>query len=140
VIARNKARYDAYRRACERLPGLDIVPCTDTGGERSNYRMVIAGVTPEWALTRDETVSLLRAEGAAINAYWHPALHRSVHAPPGAPVPELPVAEGLAERFLHVPVGEFVSLADIERIADRLEIVARNGAAVAKRMRSSVPA
>lgn len=140
VIARNKARYEAYGAICERLSGLDLLKCTDTAGESSNYRMVVVGVGPNWPLTRDETVSVLRAEGAVIAAYWHPALHLSTHAPAGMPIPRLPVAEALAERFLHLPVGELVSLEDIERIGERLEIVARNGRVVAERLRKAVPA
>lgn len=140
VIARNRARYEAYRAICAELPGLELLECTDTGGERSNYRMVVVGVGPEWPITRDETVAVLRAEGAAIAAYWHPALHLSSHAPPGIPVPRLPVAEALAERFLHLPVGELVSLDDIRRIGERLELVAREGSAIAERLRKAVPA
>ncbi len=139
VIAGNKARYDAYRVICDGLPGLELLPVIDGGGERSNYRMVIVGIGPEWSLTRDETVSVLRAEGAAIMAYWHPALHRSSHAPPGMPIPSLPVAESLAEQYLHLPVGELVSLDDIEQIGERLRILSQSGDAIARKLRSAVP-
>jgi dTDP-4-amino-4,6-dideoxygalactose transaminase len=134
VIARNRARYEAYQRMCDTLPGLDLVPYPDQRRERSNFRMAVAEVSAPWPLSRDQTVAVLNAERAAISAYYDPPLHRSVHCPTGLVVPPLPVSEDLAKRFFHLPVGDLVSLDDVARLGDLLEFVSAHGAAIAERM------
>ena len=137
VIARNRERYRKYQSVCERLPGFALLPYRNEESERYNYQMAVVEVTDPWPFTRDETVKLLRAEGVAITAYYSPPLHRSAHAPAGSAVPDLPVSERLAERFMQLPVGELVSLEDIETLGAYLETVASQGASVAQRLRTS---
>ncbi len=131
IVSGNRRRFAAYAAMCARLPGLRLVP-VEAG---SNCSMAVVDVSSPWPLTRDEMVTVLRAEGAAIAAYYSPPLHRSVHCPPGYDVQVLPVAERLAARFLQLPVGELVSLDDIARLGDVLDLVARRGDAVAARLR-----
>ena len=77
--------------------------------------------------------ALLRAEGAAISAYYSPPLHRSEHCPAGVATPALPVAEELARNFVQLPVGELTTVADVDAICGLLAFVAENGAGAAKR-------
>lgn len=138
VIERNRQRYEAYARICAGIPGLDLVACPGDPGERSNYQMAVAAVASPWPLTRDQTVRLLRAEGAAISGYYAPALHRSGHCPPDMTVPTLTVSEQLAQKYVQLPVGELVSLADVDQLGELLGFVAAHGAAIRERM--EVPA
>ena len=131
IIARNCERFDAYRHGLRPVPGLTLLPYA--GGERVNYQMAIVEVHPEWPLSRDQTVALLRAEGAAISSYYSPPLHRSEHCPPGIAVPALPVTETLAGKFVQLPVGELTSVADVHQLCELLHFVACQGEAVAAR-------
>jgi len=131
IIARNRARYEAYCRGLARIPALSLIPYAE--GERANYQMAVVEIRAGWPLSRDETVALLRAEGAAISAYYSPPLHRSEHCPAGVATPALPVAEELARNFVQLPVGELTTVADVDAICGLLAFVAENGAGAAKR-------
>jgi dTDP-4-amino-4,6-dideoxygalactose transaminase len=135
TLARNRDRDRAYRHALAGLPGLRLIEAE--AGEQSSYQMVVAELAPPWPLSRDQTVALLRAEGAAISAYYSPALHRSEHVPSGPVLPECPVAERLADRLLQLPVGEHVSLADIAAISALLRLISEQGEALVLRLQGS---
>lgn len=132
TIAANRARYQAYQRACAGIPGLRLVEYA--AGERSNYQMAVAELTAPWPLDRDRTVALLRAEGAAIGPYYSPPLHLSGHCPKGYPVEALPVSEALARRFLQLPVGAMTSLDDVAAVGGLLRFVSREGDAIVRRL------
>lgn len=134
TIARNRARFEKYRVTCAQLPGLELVPYPDPAMDQSNYQMAVAEVGASWPLTRDQTVRLLRAEGAQISGYYSPALHRSPHCPSGMDVPALPVSERLAETYLQFPVGDLVSLEDIDQLGALLQFVVSQGARIRARL------
>jgi hypothetical protein len=52
-------------------------------------------------------------------------------------VPDLPVSEQLAARYLQLPVGELVSLDDIAQIGEFLSFVDEQGAEIAGRLRNA---
>lgn len=136
LIERNRARYESYKRILAQIPGLRFVDHHDAG-EKYNFELVIVEALTTWPLTRDETVGLLRAEGAAIVAYYSPPLHDSGNTFESVRATNLPVAESLAKRFFQLPVGELVSLSDIERIGEYLEFVAASGGEIAARLRAA---
>ena len=131
VINRNRERYEAYRDALAPIHGVRLLPYLDSASERRNFQMAVIEVTDEWPLTRDDTLALLRAEGAAISPYYSPPLHKSPHAPTGIEVPDLPVSEHLATRFIQLPVGELVSREDISEIGSFLRFIRDNHTGVA---------
>lgn len=137
VIERNRQRFQAYAQAVANIPGISIVPCESTRDERRNFQLAVLDISAEWSLSRDQTLSVLKAEGAAVSAYYSPALHRSEHCPPGLEVAEIPVAESLARRYCQLPVGEMVTLEDIGEINDLLLFLMRNGEEVAARLSSN---
>ncbi len=132
IVARNYARYKAYQTGLAFVDGLTLVPYAE--GERMNHQLVVMEVESDWPLTRDQTVALLRAEGAAITAYYSPPLHLSEHCPTEMEVPRLPIAEELAEKFVQLPVGELTKVEDIRRICQFLFFIGECGPAVAERL------
>lgn len=137
TIERNRARFMRYRERLEGLRGIDLVPYA--AGERANYQMAVIGIEQGWSLSRDQTVALLRSEGVGINPYYSPPLHRSDHCPPGLEVPPMPVSEELAAKYVQLPVGELVTLDDIDQLCAVLALAAREGAAVARRLAEVSP-
>lgn len=131
IIAANRARFEEYVEVCAGIPGLSLIPYP--AGECSNFQMAVVEIGPDWPLSRDQTIALLRAEGAAISAYYSPPLHLSEHCPRGLAINALPVAESLAERFMQLPSGNLVSLADIHAIGELLRFLGDNGAGIASR-------
>ena len=134
IVAGNYRRFRAYEVMCADLVGIRLLPSQGGEGEQRNYGLAVAEIGKPWRLSRDQTVALMRAEGMVIASYYSPPLHRSHPLPGGLPIPVLPVAEALAERFLQLPVGELVSLEDVAKIADLLRFVQANSDAVAARL------
>lgn len=134
VIARNKERYAAYQSELSRFDGLELVGYLDDEAERRNYQLAVVEIGKDWPFTRDEMLRLLKAEGAAISPYYSPPLHKSSHCPPDAVVPDLPVSEDLATRYLQLPVGELVSLEDIKALGELFLFLQDNSAAISARL------
>ncbi len=74
VIEGNKARYQAYAAQLDQIPGLSLVACDDSR-DRRNFQLAVLDIQSPWPLDRDETLKLLRAEGAAVSGYYSPPLH-----------------------------------------------------------------
>jgi dTDP-4-amino-4,6-dideoxyglucose len=134
VIARNRARYEQYEKVLTGLPGMRLLAARTSPAEKTNWRRVVAEISAQWPLTRDQTVVLLQAEGAEIAPYYSPPLHHSVHCPPGYDVQPLPVCERLATQYLQLPVGELVSRDDIRKLGHWLAFVAHHGEAISALM------
>ena len=135
VIEGNRKRFNSYQRVVENLPGLSLIPYPDARHEVSNYQMAVLEIDNSFPLSRNQLMHLVRAEGLAISAYYSPALHQSEHCPIGLKVDPLPITEWLAGRYLQLPVGELVSIADIEHIGELLGFVCQHGVAIAERLR-----
>jgi dTDP-4-amino-4,6-dideoxygalactose transaminase len=136
VVARNYERYEAYQQGLSCVNGLKLVPYAE--GERVNYQMAVVEIGQDWALTSDQTVRLLRAEGAEISAYYSPPLHKSEHCPAGLKVANLTVAEELAEKFIQLPVGELMSVEDTRRICQLLSVIGEYAPMIAERLNGDV--
>jgi dTDP-4-amino-4,6-dideoxyglucose len=134
IIADNKMRYEEYARGLHELEGLALVPYST--GEQNNFQMAIAEVMDSWPLDRNSTVSLLKAEGAAISPYYSPPLHLSEHCPDHVNIPSLPVSENLAEKYLQLPVGYLVSLDDIRALCELLRFIQENGQRITKHLKT----
>ena len=116
---RNFDRYRRYQAGVSKIAGLSVFPYPENG-ERFNYEFTLVEVHPAFGINRDRTVELLLQEGTRARAYYGPPVHLTSHRPPEQAAPHLPVTEALAERFIQMPVGEHVSLDDIDRICQRM--------------------
>lgn len=112
---RNLERLRRYATGVADIPGLSVFDYPQNG-ERFNYEFALVEVHPEYGIGRDDVVTLLLAEGTRARAYYDPPVHQTAHRPPDQPEPHLPVTERLAQRFIQMPVGEHVSLDDIDQI------------------------
>lgn len=115
---RNRQRYLRYRQGVASIPGLSIFAYPDNN-ERFNYEFSILEVGPAFGCSRDTLVELLLEDNTRARAYYGPAVHETAHRPPEVPRPSLPVTEAIAQRFVQLPVGEHVSLDDIDKICMR---------------------
>ncbi|HEX4098650.1 MAG TPA: aminotransferase class I/II-fold pyridoxal phosphate-dependent enzyme [Caulobacteraceae bacterium] len=131
VVERNQTRHEAYRHQIEPIDGLSLIPAGDPG-ERRNFQLAVLDVQPAWGLTPEQTLKVLRAEGAAVSGYYSPPLHLTDAVDP-LPPGSLPVAEALARRLVQLPVGELVSVEDVGLIGQLLRFLASHGAAVRDR-------
>ena len=129
VIEGNRKRYEAYVQHCAGISGLTFVPYNNS--EANNYEFAIMELGPDWPLSRDLTVELLRAEGGLANPYYSPPLHQSAHCPDNVDCPDLPITEQMSKCYIQMPVGNSVSLADVKEIADWLQFIEQNAKQIA---------
>jgi dTDP-4-amino-4,6-dideoxyglucose len=134
IIAANRRRWLAYAEAFQGLPGLRLVAYPPD--EKSAYRLVVVEIHPDWPLSRDATVALLRAEGILALPYFSPPLHRSPYCPTPSPMPSLPVTDELSGKMMQMPSGENVTDAAISAAAALLHFTARNAMAIHDALRS----
>ena len=132
-VLRNRRRYYRYRDSLRSLVGLRLVWFDET--QKTSYKNIVVELTSEWPLTRAETLDLLHAEGALARPYYAPPLHRkSIRYPHVAA--ELPITDSLAEAFMLLPCGHFVSEADIDSLCALMAFVEQNAEAIRERQRA----
>ncbi|WP_199154598.1 DegT/DnrJ/EryC1/StrS aminotransferase family protein [Chromobacterium sp. ASV23] len=129
-VADNRKRYYAYRRFLAALPGIRLREFDES--ERCGYKNILVELLDDWPISRDDTLKLLNAEKMLCRAYYSPPLHQKktgyemIHG-------DLAQTERLAQRFLLLPCGYFVSEGDIEQIVGLLAFIYQNGAEIRDR-------
>ena len=116
-VARNRERYERYRSALASIPGIRLLAFDES--QPTSYKNIVVELTADWPLTRTLTLEILNAENVLARAYYAPPLHCKPMAYPHIPA-DLPVTDRLAQRFMLLPCGEFVSTADIDEVAELL--------------------
>jgi dTDP-4-amino-4,6-dideoxygalactose transaminase len=129
-VARNRKRYDKYRESLRAARGLRLLEFDES--QSTSYKNIIVELTGRWPLTRAETLDLLHAEGALARPYYAPPLHRKSMSYPHVPA-VLPETDRLAELFMLLPCGHFVSEADIEQVCGVLAFIEENAGAIRNR-------
>lgn len=122
-VLRNRARYYRYRESLRRVPGLRLLEFDERF--RTSYKNIVVELTPHWPLSRAQTLDILHAEGALARAYYAPPLHRKHMGYPHVPA-ELPMTDQLAEKFMLLPCGHFVTEQDIDSLCALLAFAAEN--------------
>jgi dTDP-4-amino-4,6-dideoxygalactose transaminase len=119
-VARNRARYERYCKALSPIAGVRLLTFDES--QLTSYKNIVVELTADWPLPRALTLELLNAENVLARAYYAPPLHCKPMAYPFIPA-ELPVTERLAQRFVLLPCGEFVTLDDIDEVAKLLAFI-----------------
>jgi dTDP-4-amino-4,6-dideoxygalactose transaminase len=121
-VGRNFARYRRYRERLAGMPGLRLV--TFNEAQPTSYKNILVELTEAWPLSRAETLTRLNGADVLARAYYHPPLHAKKMAYPHVSA-ELPRTEALSERYMLLPCGHHVSLADIDTVVAMLAEMAR---------------
>lgn len=123
---RNHENRGLYTGLLQRIRGLQLFGSDRAATGNSQY--LVVSVEPDFGLSRDELVQLLRADGITARAYFNPGCHRSqpylqhaVHHPVA-----LPVTEQLSETILQLPTNSNVSADDIHSVCEFLAFVQGN--------------
>lgn len=133
-VARNRHRYEQYRELLHGLKGIRLVPF-DTS-EACSFKNILVELGEEWPLSRAATLAILNAERILARAYYAPPLHqkktsyRTVAA-------HLPNTDWLAERYVLLPCGHFVSDEDTIAIVALLRFLAQHAGAIRARLGSA---
>ncbi|MBB4304257.1 dTDP-4-amino-4,6-dideoxygalactose transaminase [Rhodobium orientis] len=147
VIRRNKERYDRYKAAFDGIPGVTILPYGE-GYRDKNFEFALIDVSESWPLGRDETVQLLRAENALARQYYNEPLYlhsdypsagnrQKPNLPQSVVMPLMPVTDALSRRIIQMPVGESVSLEDIDAMGEWFRFISSTASDIIPRLRET---
>lgn len=117
LVERNRERYRTYGELLDGISGLLLQRFDES--EQTSFKNIVVKVCEDWPLSRDETVTILQAEGALARPYYSPALHMhktSFETRFGA----LPVAERISREYMLLPCGDQTSLDDIASVVELL--------------------
>lgn len=130
-VLRNRERYHTYKRLLQTIPSIQLLEFDEK--QSPGYKNIVVELLNEWPLTRANTINILNAEKILARVYYSPPLHRKSMLFDYVPA-NLPVTDRLAERFLNLPCGHFVSNDDIERIVEVLEFISTNADGINDRL------
>lgn len=129
-VERNRRRYRRYQLGLASVRGLRLLQYDER--QRPGYKNIVAELLDDWPMSRELTLALLHKDNLLCRPYYYPPLHlkasgyRTVRG-------DLRRTEALAERFLTLPCGHFVSEDDVDRVCDYLGALHTHGAALAQR-------
>ena len=127
-IVINTFHRQAYAEICRLIQGLKLLPIPEGNSCNGQY-LVLTVDEDTFGLSRDQLVSLLRAEGLFARSYFAPGCHWSE---PYRSDPEdrhlrvpLPATEKLSATVFQVPTGLAVSQHDIFQVGELLTCIHR---------------
>lgn len=132
-VAANRRRYLTYVDALHTIPGADLLRFDEA--QQPSYKNIVVELGAPWPLSRDDTLRILHAEGILARAYYSPALHQRPTSYP-ARWGDLPVTEQLTGRYMLLPSGARVTTDDIVVIGALLDLLARSGERISRRLAS----
>jgi dTDP-4-amino-4,6-dideoxygalactose transaminase len=137
VVAHNRENYRDYEKRLAGLPGVRFFPYD--GRHRSNYQYVVALVSEDAPLTRDELVAVLHAENVMARRYFYPGVHRMEPYCSVSPDAHrrLPRTEQVCREVLVLPTGTSITRNHVARICAVLRTALENAAPVRARLAQS---
>jgi dTDP-4-amino-4,6-dideoxygalactose transaminase len=128
LLAENRRHHLCYQTHLEKIDGLRVVKYpTD---EKRNWKSVLVELESSWPLTRQQTLDILNDENIWARAYYSPAQHVAIRKQAGAGETSLSVTTDAVEKYMLLPFGYSVSMEDIEIVANILQFIRDNSAAI----------
>lgn len=119
-VQHNKTVYQRYLSELKAISGIEIVRFCDV--QQTSYKNVVAAVTDDFPIDRNELVRLLNAEGILARAHYTPALHNKTYDYPVETM-QMRVTPQVAERFINLPCGQRTSPEDVARVCQYLKSI-----------------
>ncbi|WP_052657607.1 DegT/DnrJ/EryC1/StrS aminotransferase family protein [Thalassospira sp. HJ] len=134
-VERNKTLYYSYINGLASLAYLKPAYLDKNG--KNNFQYSVFELSEDCPLSRDQLVTILRAEGVYARRYFYPCVHRldpyrDAH---NATSRVLPNSEALAEKVFQLPSGAQVSLEDTKAIIEILRLTLNNAGQIAERIK-----
>jgi dTDP-4-amino-4,6-dideoxygalactose transaminase len=135
LLAANRQAWQRYANALRDRPELYVLQ--PRAGSGSNYQYVVCEVTEAAPLTRDQLLQVLWQENVRARRYFFPGCHRG--APYAARAQALPVTERLAEHVLVLPAGATITAAQIDAVADTIDLAFAGADALRRHLPAQLP-
>jgi dTDP-4-amino-4,6-dideoxygalactose transaminase len=126
VVALNRSLFERYRTGLRGIPGLRLLEACSV--DRTNYQYVVAEIDPsEFGLTRDQLLTVLKADNINVRRYFYPGLHRAFPYRDTLPqyLDSLPYTDRLCRDSIQFPIGAPVSEPMVDRICARIAATRR---------------
>lgn len=136
-IDANRRRYEQYRSELQSLRGVNLISYDRT--ERSNYQYIVCELDEDLAgLSRDDLLTVLRAENVLARRYFYPGCHRMEPYRSLFPYARflVPVTERVASRVVCLPTGPGLVSDDISEICQVIRLAVSEGPALVRRLRA----
>ncbi len=126
----NRRRYDRYKAGLAGVAGIRLVPFDER--ERNGYKNIVVELLDDWPISRELTLALMHKDNLLCRAYYSPPLHQKST---GYPMVwgDLSQTEELAQRFLMLPCGYFLSEDEVGRVCEYLRAIHTHGPALVQR-------
>jgi dTDP-4-amino-4,6-dideoxygalactose transaminase len=131
VIEANQRNYIRYHTETVGIPGLDLIRLT--ADQRGNAQYVVAHVVErKFGMSRNDLLSILRAEGIFARSYFEPGCHNAAPyaAQPAHHTVDLPVTDRVLSEVIQFPTGTSVSVDDIAAVTNVIKFAQRHSAEV----------
>ncbi len=134
-IERNKSRFLKYKEELSGINGLTLMEYSLT--EKRSFKNILVRLEKDWPLSRDLTIKILQAENMVVRPYYYPPLHKKENKFPTTHG-TLEITEILMDQLMLLPCGEFISLDDIEIVADHLKFISHNADSIKEKLSSQL--
>ncbi len=128
-LERNRQLYKVYESG---LRGLSLELVRYQQDEVRTHKNILVEVTDDWPFTRDKTLEILHAENMLARPYYHPPLHekKTTYETIGK---DLSLSSYLSGRYMLLPSGAFLGVADIATICQFLKFLENNASEINRR-------
>ncbi len=126
-IIRNKDRFLKYKEELSSITGITLMEYSLE--EKRSFKNILVRLEESWPLSRDLTIKILQAENMVVRPYYYPPLHRKEIKFPTV-YKTLKNTDELMNHLMLLPCGEFVSLNDIEIVANHLRYISKNSESI----------
>ncbi|NND97229.1 MAG: aminotransferase [Pirellulaceae bacterium] len=109
-LAHNRILYETYQHELRDFPGIRLLRFDES--EQTSFKNVVAEVTDDFGMDRDDLVSRLNVDGILARAYYYPALHAKTFDYDVKRM-QVPIAHDAMHRFINLPCGQMVSVGDV---------------------------
>ncbi|MEZ4643037.1 MAG: DegT/DnrJ/EryC1/StrS family aminotransferase [Chloroflexota bacterium] len=127
-IETNYRNYKTYQQALAGVPGIRFVRYDES--QQNNYQYIILEVDPyEAGISRDELVTILKAEHVLARRYFYPGCHRmEPYLSDPATNHDLPLTECVVSQTMGLPTGTAITQDAIRQICAIIRLVVAQAA------------
>lgn len=128
-LTRNKLLYAVYESG---LKGTSLKLVRYGQNEVRTHKNILVEITDDWPFTREKTLEILHSENMLARAYYHPPLHekKTSYKTIGE---DLSFSSYLSGRYMLLPSGDFLEVADVAAICQFLRFIENNFSEITRR-------
>jgi len=117
-VSHNKKIYEEYCMHLSDVDGVKIVKFDSRN--QTSYKNIVIEVEDSFPFKRDKLVSFLNQENILARPYYYPPLHKKKYSYKSITRRELKNTDWACERYVNLPCGSRVTIADVNIVCDAI--------------------